>query len=74
MTEQDRQKLEDIHACLVGNKLKGQRGLIDRVALCENVNVSHGDKINSIEQKLERKSNKWDWGKIFKFIKIVKPV
>lgn len=62
MTEQDRQKLEDIHACLVGNKIKGQRGLIDRVEICEN-------EIHTIKSK-----KRFDWLKIFKFIKIIKPV
>lgn len=50
-TKEDRQMLKDVHACLVGEKLKGQKGLIDRVEVCET--------------ELAKKANKWDWGKIF---------
>jgi len=60
MTQEDRQMLKDVHTCLVGEKLKGQKGLIDRVETCE------------IE--LAKKANKWDWSKIFKVLKIVKTV
>jgi chaperonin cofactor prefoldin len=56
MTSEDRQMLKDVHTCLVGEKLKGQKGLIDRVETCEV-------KIDVIEKK---KADKWDWSKIFK--------
>jgi hypothetical protein len=62
MTTEDREMLKDVHACLVGNKIKGQRGLIDRVDVLEN-------KCDTLEKT---KSNKWDWSKIFKIIKVVK--
>jgi hypothetical protein len=62
MTTEDREMLKDMHACLVGNKIKGQRGLIDRMDICEN-------KVDTLEKT---KSNKWDWSKIFKIIKVVK--
>ena len=55
MTKEQEEKLNDIHACLVGNKLKGQRGLIDRVDVCEN-------EIDSLKKK---KANKFDWTRIF---------
>lgn len=64
MTQEDREMLKDVHACLVGNKIKGQRGLIDRVDILEN-------KYEDLDKK---KSNKWDWSKIFKLLKIVKTV
>jgi len=57
-TKEDRQMLKDVHQCLVGEKLKGQKGLIDRVENCE------------IE--LAKKANKWDWSKIFSFAKTIK--
>lgn len=60
MTHND--KIDAIYDCLVGNKIKGQRGLIDRVDLCEN-------KIHTLENK------KSFWAivsKMFKFVKIVK--
>ncbi|HEY0751795.1 MAG TPA: hypothetical protein VGD26_11605 [Chitinophagaceae bacterium] len=58
MTPEQEDKLNDIHACLVGNKLKGQRGLIDRVDLCEN-------KLDTHEKILEKKANRINWSKIF---------
>lgn len=67
MTEEQEQLLKDVHACLVGEKLKGQRGLIDRVGICEN-------ELHTLKAEVDKKSNKWDLGKIFKLLKIVKTV
>lgn len=72
MTEEDREMLRDVHTCLVGNKIKGQRGLIDRMDICENVQDTHSEKFKSIETALEKKANKIQWSSIFKFIKIFK--
>ena len=66
MTPEQEELLKDVHACLIGNKIKGQRGLIDRMDICEN-------KIDTHDKLLEKKADKWDWSKIFKIIKVVKP-
>ena len=55
MTLEQEKKLNDIHDCLIGNKIKGQRGLIDRVEICEN----------DVHQLKKTKANKFDWSKIF---------
>lgn len=72
MTPEQEEMLRDVHTCLVGNKIKGQRGLIDRIDVCENVQESHAEKFKSIESTLEKKANKITWSSIFKFIKIFK--
>jgi hypothetical protein len=56
MTPDQETLLKDIHQCLIGNELHGQKGVLHRLETCEV-------KIDVIEKK---KADKWDWSKIFK--------
>lgn len=56
MTKDQETLLKDIHQCLIGNELHGQKGVLQRLETCEV-------KIATLEKT---KSNKWDWAKIFK--------
>lgn len=59
------QKVDKIYECLVTDPLNANdEGLIDKVKRHEK----------EIEDLKKSKANKWDWSKIFKFIKVVKTV
>lgn len=58
MNKDQEQLLKDIHECLVGNPLKNNKGLVERVENCEAA--------------LQKKADKWEWSKLFKVFKIIK--
>jgi hypothetical protein len=55
MTPDQETLLKDIHQCLIGNELHGQKGVLQRLENCEI-------KVESLDKK---KANKIDWTKIF---------
>lgn len=62
MTQDQEQLLKDIHTCLIGNELQGQKGVLHRLDTCE-IKIEASDKrIDGIEKS---KANKFDWTKIF---------
>lgn len=67
MTADQEELLRDVHECLIGNKLRGHRGLVDRVDILEN-RQAH------LDEQLKKKANKINWMSIFKFLSKVKPV
>lgn len=59
------QKVDKIYRCLVTDELDANdEGLIDKVKRHEK----------DIAELKKSKANKWDWGKIFKMLKLVKTV
>lgn len=55
MTPDQETLLKDIHQCLIGNELQGQKGVLQRLEKCEI-------KVDDLDKK---KANKFDWTKIF---------
>lgn len=69
MTPELEQKINDMHLCLVGDKLKGAKGLVDRVENCEINIIEVKTELKEVEKK---KANKISFWSVFKFIKIFK--
>lgn len=55
MTKDQEALLKDIHQCLIGNELHGQKGVLNRLDTCEI-------KVKELDEK---KANKVNWIKIF---------
>lgn len=51
MGKEEKQLLEEIHSCLIGNKLAGQEGLIDKVNALDT-------KVSKVENRLHSLENK----------------
>lgn len=69
MTPELEQKINDMHLCLVGDKLKGTKGLVDRVENCEDTISEIKDDVREMDKK---KANKIGFWNLFKFVKIFK--
>ena len=62
MNKDQEQLLKDIHTCLIGNELQGQKGVLHRLETCEIKIESSDKRIDGIEKS---KANKVNWMKIF---------
>lgn len=54
----DRELLESIHTCLIGDKLAGHKGLIDKVDCLDDKSCKMQNQLDTLMQDREKNKNK----------------